>query len=450
MEEVEVDEFLARYPVDERARDFLLRASPEVQSQVIQEFKPKKEGDSDYSALLITFTKRHMEKEQRSQPSQLELFLQKYPVDEKAHAYLVGSSPEVQHDVISNFKAKREGEEDYSAIVITFTKRCRDRDAQRLGRGVTRPMPAPAYYPPAPPQAYHAPPPVYHQDIPPWRQGTGAGSWLRRDLEDFFLRYPVDERAYRYVMESEPHVQEELLRGFQAKREGERDYSAIVISFTKKCRGMPPAGVHSMGPPAQAWAPAPSHHGGWGLDRELHDFRARFPMDDRAFAYLAESPLPAQREVLDTFRPPREDTDYSALIINLAKKCRARAPPDRGHGNMAASNGYGPPVHYAQPSYGGGYSGGYGGGYGAPPPRAPPRGELDHFARRYPIDERAFAYLSDSSPDVIHKVLSEFKPKHEGESDYSGAVVSFVKRCRSDFSGGAGRSEPNAKRARYG
>jgi len=68
---------------------------------------------------------------------------------------------------------------------------------------------------------------------------------------------------------------------------------------------------------------------------------------------------------------------------------------------------------------------------------------LHAFMQRYPVDDRAQAYLCDSPPDVIARVLHEFKPKHEGESDYSGAVVAFVKRCRS-----GGGSDMPAKRAR--
>merc|ERR1719193_17303 len=51
-------QFVARYPVDEKACALLAGADPAVQGRVLQDFRPHREGDADYSALVTTFTKK--------------------------------------------------------------------------------------------------------------------------------------------------------------------------------------------------------------------------------------------------------------------------------------------------------------------------------------------------------------------------------------------------------
>lgn len=167
------------------------------------------------------------------------------------------------------------------------------------------------------------------------------------------------------------------------------------------------------------------------MERQLDAFRQRYPMDDRAFSYLMESPREAQQAVLDSFQPRNpSDVDYSAPVVAYAKRCRARAEENHVGG------------------------GGYGGCPAAPMP--PPADPVHDFCRQYPVDARAQEYLRASGPEVVNRVLQEFRPKREGESDYSGAVVAFVGRCRkgappyqpafvsNDY------GEPPGKRPRYG
>ena len=47
-------------------------------------------------------------------------------------------------------------------------------------------------------------------------------------------------------------------------------------------------------------------------------------MDERAFDFLRSSQPWVQQAVLERFSPQRQDSDYSALIISFAKKCRER------------------------------------------------------------------------------------------------------------------------------
>ncbi|CAK8996374.1 Uncharacterized protein SCF082_LOCUS4758 [Durusdinium trenchii] len=62
--------------------------------------------------------------------------------------------------------------------------------------------------------------------------------------------------------------------------------------------------------------------------------------------------------------------------------------------------------------------------------------ELEGFRVRYPMDEAAWAYLLKSGPDVQREVLKDFKPKEEGQADYSALVISFCKRRRQQLQQG--------------
>merc|ERR1712032_819280 len=90
---------------------------------------------------------------------------------------------------------------------------------------------------------------------------------------------------------------------------GESDYSALLITYTKKCRSG--HGVLSS-----------SSHG----SIDLEHFRQCYPMDDRALAYLAGSPPEVQRQVAGTFQPPWNpgDSDFSSRLIAYVKICRAK------------------------------------------------------------------------------------------------------------------------------
>jgi len=149
-------------------------------------------------------------------------------------------------------------------------------------------------------------------------------------------------------------------------------------------------------------------------------------MDDRAFVYLQESLPEVQMQVVETFVPKRvDDTDFSAPVVAYAKLCRARFTEAASFGlNPIAA---GPGNDYALAS------------------------EMSAFCQRFPMDQRARDYLYESPPGVVARVLREFRPKREGDSDYSAAVVYFVGVCRKEAgvevnSGGAGL--PQVKRTR--
>jgi len=56
-------------------------------------------------------------------------------------------------------------------------------------------------------------------------------------LDEFFTRFPVDERAYDYFCQTPPSVQEKVLQTFKAPREGESNYSGLFTTFVMRVRG---------------------------------------------------------------------------------------------------------------------------------------------------------------------------------------------------------------------
>ncbi|OLQ00879.1 hypothetical protein AK812_SmicGene16413 [Symbiodinium microadriaticum] len=149
-----------------------------------------------------------------------------------------------------------------------------------------------------------------------------------------------------------------------------------------------------------------SRYGGNGREGRLEEFRAQYPMDDRAFDYLLQADREVQDTVLAEFQPKRRhlDGDYSASVTSYTKAVKNRAL-------SAPLNDAG----YAQPDAG--LSSGE-------------QAMLDGFRRRYPMDDRAFQFLCIAEPAVKQKVMESFRPKFEGEADYSGLITSFIKSCK--------------------
>jgi len=376
----DLESFRARYPFDDDAYNYVVNSSVEVQHELLRDFKPKQEGEADYSALIMGFTKKRRQSVKERQQnrfappmhqmnmypmhqtspydseqdvslsdSELQAFRDRYPFDEDAYRYIVSSPPHVQREIVRTFKPPREGEEDYSALVMTFSKRCRNA-------------------------------------VPSWDTAMVTGP-SGAEYDAFRQRYPFDDDTHNYLQSSPPEVRRQVLHSFKPKQEGEADYSALLISFCKKLRqdqrapgptpgahvsfgaGMP--GMHGMPfeqfstwsptwhQPPQPPPPRPRSdrgcggygggggcggcggcgggggyggyggyggggYGGQGEEQALRMFRQRYPMDDRAFDFLVSAQPWVRQEVLEKFAPQRQDSDYSALIISFAKKCRER------------------------------------------------------------------------------------------------------------------------------
>lgn len=283
--------------------------------------------------------------------------------------------------------------------------------------------------------AHHAPP------------DYSAGPSLA-EYEAFRKRYPHDEAAHKYLMNSAPDAQIQAIRTFRPPREGEADYSALFITYTKRCRQTAPAQFAP--PPPQAVRGGYGHgmvrHGAQGgyappprrpPQVDLEGFRQRYPMDDRAFVYLQESLPEVQRQIVETFVPKRAvDVDFSAPIVAYAKLCRARCTEAASFGMNAIAAG---------PGYGcGSHQGAH---FSQPPPAANDHAlaaDMGAFCQRFPMDQRARDFLYESPPGVVSRVLREFRPKREGDSDYSAAVVYFVGICRKEagFDANSGGAMP--------
>jgi len=454
-----LEEFFKRYPVDDRGQDYLATSPPAVVERVLQEFQPKREGESDYSGLLTSFVKRIRQESSGAGRSggswgqggtiastsghaaedlarQADDFLQRYPVDDNAYDFLIQSNPEVQLKVVQEFKPKSEGDADYSALMMSFVKRCRASCGPAAGVADA-----------ATPGGWRG------QDTWPARNTTAAdrrqvghaqaASPSSVEIDAFFSRYPVDERASSYFAAASAEVQAKVLQGFRAKREGESDYSAIMMSFIKKCR--------TEEPQAQ---PGPSNE-------ELDEFFARYPVDERAQAHFLSSSPETQLKVVSEFRVKREgESDYSGLLTVFVNKCRASEPQGYGEiqrqvgGGCRESKGDGYRGDPWKTAVGGGKGGGSwnsggtssgswskGGGGSKGGAGAAPAGDIEAFFQRFPMDERAQAYLASSSLEVQERVLESFRPPREDDTDYSAPLTAYVKTCRKQLDGA---SEGNA------
>ena len=62
--------------------------------------------------------------------------------------------------------------------------------------------------------------------------------------------------------------------------------------------------------------------------------------------------------------------------------------------------------------------------------------EFEGFVKQYPTDGRAFDFLVQSPPEVLVKVLSDFRPHKKGQADYSALLTVFVKKVRGRYERG--------------
>jgi len=138
LEELEL--FRSMYPMDERAFDYLKIAPPEVQERVIATFNVS-EVQSDYSRAITAHVNFCLKQHREQVPDLIALptgateeqavqmlidFRQRYPTDERAWNYLLQSSGEVKHRVLTEFCPPQGVDGDYSKAVTSYIRRCRD------------------------------------------------------------------------------------------------------------------------------------------------------------------------------------------------------------------------------------------------------------------------------------------------------------------------------------
>lgn len=402
--------FKEKFPMDERAWDYLSNTSGDVQRTVLDEFKPRRDDDVDYSAPVTAFIRSLENRAAAKGPtkSQLDEFRLSFPADDRAFEYLTSSSAEVQMEVMSSFSPFNLTETDYSRQLTYYVKKVRD---VATGLGI---------------------PCTYGADSDASASRTSAGgvraesssqrhkTSRRSTLDAFRERYPMDERAFDFLQTLSADLQRVIISEFQPRREGDPDYSAPITSFIRSVRnrqeapGAGPAGTQSY---------RSERGGGSGGDASaarslLSGFRRRYPMDDRAFDFLQQASLEVQQDMLAEFRPRREgEADYSGAVTSFIRKLQER------HADSYAT-------HAGRGDSGRKWA----------RSRSPKRsssgksgGKLDSlqaFRKRYPMDERAWDFLSSSPSSVQSLVLSDFSPRSEGDSDYSSLVTSFLRSIR--------------------
>eukprot|EP00930_Biecheleria_cincta_P038710 TRINITY_DN26593_c0_g1_i1.p1 TRINITY_DN26593_c0_g1~~TRINITY_DN26593_c0_g1_i1.p1 ORF type:complete len:505 (-),score=78.57 TRINITY_DN26593_c0_g1_i1:240-1754(-) len=403
------------------------------------------------------------EKRQRldSPPTEEDLmaFRLRYPMDERAYVYLSTAPAAAQQKVLSEFKPRVEGEADYSSLITTLVKRA------RLAVG-NAPGLANSWVASSPSATAN----FDRGDEPPTED----------ELINFRLRYPMDDRAFDYLQSAPVSAQIRVLSDFKPKTEGEEDYSSLVTAFTKRFRlaagrnAAPPAVSPASAPLAAALFNRQQKEVEAPSQEELLLFRLRYPMDERAFEYLASAPAAAQRKVVSEFQPKVEgEGDYSSLVTTRVKRARQAAlgtplqslPFLMSSSPAATSQGAGgqwaelrdalrqavagPAPKTASPQQwqdlrdalrqvcggpGKGGKGGKGGKVG--------KGHMDlsgldqiggplqEFRDLYPMDDRAFDFLRQAGAAVQAVVFAEYRPKREGDSDHSAPVTSYVKVVR--------------------
>jgi len=485
--------FVNRYPVDSRAYEYLVTSPATVVAHVLRDFRPPREGEADYSRIITTYVKRirsayagisdfpppsgpnqgahglphlggpggaagsrpplaspgaHKPVIVRPPPDPMldpsagdysdaiQEFVRKYPVDDRAYNFLANASPAVQLRVLQEFKPHRMGDSDYSALLTTFTKKSMDAVRAQEGAAAYEAAAPVILKPAAPPlQApgrFSSARPSRSIELPPEGVPRDLGTaMVTPGLDDFLAKFPLDERAYDYFAVSSPEVQLKVLQEFHPTREGEASYSGLFTSFVKKCRtavassgGAVDAGAAAddgfqfgdmdnaasfaalLGEGANPGADslrralaglqnaASAVAGGAPLD--LDAFRLRYPMDDRAFDFLNTSTREVQERVTESFVPQRpDDSDFSAAITAYVRSLRHQAA-DGGIATGVSEEAVG------------------------------------RFFERYPCDARAVDYFNMCTPDVQAQVMRDFRPRSEGDADYSAAVTAYVKSCRNN------------------
>mmetsp|Transcript_32096 Transcript_32096/g.75342 ORF Transcript_32096/g.75342 Transcript_32096/m.75342 type:complete len:561 (+) Transcript_32096:42-1724(+) len=472
-----VRKFAQQYPVDDRAYDYLIQSEPHVVARVLNEFRPAREGDRDYSAVLTSFIKRiraqssgydamggHPARSSTARPGvpgrsladmpiELQELLMRYPVDERAMEFIASAPEAVQMRVAKEFRPHHEGQADYSALLTSFVKKCMDVTPGAMGGFITDTNPGNIIR-----NSAHL-----SQDLLEFYEG---GRPMPAEYEvaveapgirDWLAQYPIDARAWEFFINSSPLVQAKVLAEFQPPTQGETNYAGLFTSFVRKCRtiigsmgGNPNAGMEiSFGPYGQGgkggFVPGGSQGPGVpaeeaGPPPDLEVFRIQYPMDDRAYEFLATSPVEVQRRVVETFKPRLPaDNDYSAPLTGYVRSLRRQ-------------------MEEGQYAMGGGMGGQYamGGGMGSMGP-AVTEEAVQLFFQKYPCDARAVEYFTNLDMQTQAQVMREFAPwKGLNDADFSAPLTAFIKKCKFGGAGPYGYKggmapqwEPSYKRPRY-
>eukprot|EP00933_Yihiella_yeosuensis_P044475 TRINITY_DN39649_c0_g1_i1.p1 TRINITY_DN39649_c0_g1~~TRINITY_DN39649_c0_g1_i1.p1 ORF type:complete len:229 (-),score=8.51 TRINITY_DN39649_c0_g1_i1:225-911(-) len=227
----------------------------------------------------------------------------------------------------------------------------------------------------------------------------------------------MDERAFDYLCSSSPDAQIDALHNFNPRNADESDFSRQLTGFLKGSNQRGSGYSDSLSVRSYSDSQRGYSDRGYGGSSRLRSFRSRYPMDDRAFDFLEQASEAVQEAVLSSFQPRREgDSDYSGAVTSYVRLMNSRINEGKGGGKGSDFGRKGGDYRGREGDYGG-----YRGGSSS---------SIDQFRRQYPMDDRAFDYLSAQTPHVQREVVERFRPRREGERDYSSLVTSFIKSCR--------------------
>merc|ERR1740123_1809924 len=127
-----------------------------------------------------------------------------YPMDERAFDYLKSSPPEVQERVIDTFNVP-EVQNDYSRAITAHIKFCLKQHKEQVPNMISLPAGV--------------------------DQATAVAM-----LTEFRNRFPTDERAWNYLLQSSPEVKQRVLTEFCPPAGLEGDFSKAVTAYVRRCR----------------------------------------------------------------------------------------------------------------------------------------------------------------------------------------------------------------------
>mmetsp|Transcript_13379 Transcript_13379/g.31396 ORF Transcript_13379/g.31396 Transcript_13379/m.31396 type:complete len:616 (-) Transcript_13379:145-1992(-) len=175
---------------------------------------------------------------------ELDAFRERYPMDSRAFSILAAANGEVQRTVLTRFKPRSEGDDDYSALVMSFLRSIQMRMATPgPGGGAPSKVWRDARHGDCSeersPHRGRSADPARKRDDRPVPQGRSASRSRSRSpgreraLNEFRMRYPMDERAFGNFQLAPSSVQDVVMSDFKPRREGEEDYSALVMAFVR-------------------------------------------------------------------------------------------------------------------------------------------------------------------------------------------------------------------------
>jgi len=444
LSQAQLETFRKKYPMDDRALEYLRTSSPEVQEQCVGSFRIREKLDDFSQAIIAHVRACRMISGDRTPPppetpvgqtqaaQQLVLlaeFRSRYPFDDRTLSYMQQAGLEVVQRVMTEFQPPRGGvERDFSKSITAFVRRCKEEGEKKFG-------------------------PDMDKDT-------------LQQLNEFRQRYNFDERCLDYIKQSNAEVRRRVLTEFQPPRGGvEGDYSKSITAFVRRCKEDDKKRCledEKNNPMSQV----PGGDGGAaGEATTLAEFRQKFPFDDRAFDYIQQCRPEVRQRVLTEFKPSLSGNtkDYSKSITAFVRRCKeedirrcreaATMPTDQREVEAAyqeemrrrekkekafawmdsedeASSGEENPNKRQKVQQ----------------QEMTTEQALEDFRRRFPMDAMAFDFLCRSPKSVRHRVLKEFRPSDRGQNDnYSKQLTCFVRSCLKDAHG-TGSILPSAKR----